>query len=180
MSQPQKRKYVRRKKVQVQEEEPIVAQTPPLIPPSPSFKDITSIQDEEFEMSIMMDIIKMQEREEQEEKERLEKENEKQIRKLQEKIFIRDQNIKEILRKIKIGNSKSELETHIIKFLETTMETQDMHIHIYDTELYNNICSYLGMGDDNKKGTIRLPESVKSYAKNLFTFHLHGHGHGQK
>lgn len=161
MSQPQKRKYVRRKKVQ--EEQQLSVPTPT---PVQSFKDITSIQDEEYEMSVMMDIIKMQEKEEKEEKERLEKEKEK----LQEKIFIRDQNIKEILRKIKIGNSKSELETHIINLLETTMETQDMHIYIHDIELYNNICSYLGMGDDNKKGTIRLYESVKSYAKNLFVF----------
>ena len=168
MSQQQKRKYVRRKKTQEQEQLPVPSPSSTASLPTQSFKDITTIQDEEYEMSIMMDIIKMQEKEE---KERLEKEKEKQIRdakELEEKIFIRDQNIKEILRKIKIGNSKSELETHIINLLETTMETQNMHIQIDDTELYNNICCYLGIRDDNKKGTIRLPESVKNYVKKLF------------
>jgi hypothetical protein len=171
MSQPQKRKYVRRKKTVLEPALP----TPELpIPPPPqianhhSYSDITSIQDEEYEMSIMMDIIKMQEREE---KEKLEKEREKQLREaqeLEEKMRIRDHNIKEILRKLKFGNCTSQLETNIIELLENAMETQCMYIYVHDMVLYNNICCYLGIGDENKKGTIRLPESVKDYAKNMF------------
>lgn len=172
MSQQQKRKYVRRKKTQEQEQLPVPSPSPSPSStaslPTQSFKDITTIQDEEYEMSIMMDIIKMQEKEE---KERLEKEKEKQIRDakdFEEKIIHRDHNIKEMLRKLKLGNSTSSLETSIVTLLETTMVSQNMHIYIDEPLLFNEICCYLGIRDDNKKGTIRLPESVKNYAKQLF------------
>lgn len=170
MSQPQKRKYVRRKKNVSSDKEETAVPPPPPTSSQITYSHITSIQDEEYEMSMMMDIIKMQEREE---KERLEKEREKQIRdaeELEENIRTRDHNIKEILRKLKHGISNSELETKIIWILENTMETQDMHIHIDDAGLYDNICRYLGIKDDDKRGTIRLHESVKAYAKNLFRF----------
>jgi signal recognition particle GTPase len=173
-TQSQKRKYVRRKKVvqTLPEEQTTIAPppTPQIINQFQFYSNIKSIQDEEYEMSMMMDIIKMQEREE---KERLEKEREKQMRdneELEENIKIRDHNIKEMLRKLKHGNSTSLFETNIINLLEHTMESQDMQIHIDDPLFYNQLCCYLGIGDDNKKSTIRLPESVRIYAKSFFVF----------
>lgn len=173
MSQQPKRKYVRRKKAVALPDEitqiPFIEPTAITKQQTQSYSNITSLQDEEYEMSIMMDIIKMQEREE---IERNEKEKEKQIRdaeELEEKIKIRDHNIKEMLRKIKVGNLISQIESTIIYFLENVMETQDMQIIVNDKLLYHDICCYLGIGDENKRGTIRLHETVKLYAKNLFT-----------
>jgi hypothetical protein len=166
----QKRKYVRRKKAHQSEE--------PHAPPSPepiitSFaSSIIAEQDEEYEMSLMMDIIKMQEREEREQKEKeREKEREQMQRDallLEETLKNRDHNIKEILRRIKIGNGMSRIENDIVTILEVFMETHQITIEIDNVALYNEICSYLGIGDENKKGTIRLPESVKIFARNVF------------
>jgi hypothetical protein len=183
----QKRKYVRRKKVPEQEP-PAPAPLPPVILPehslisSSSFassRAITAEQDEEYEMSLMIDIIKMQEREEREQKEKERQQKEIEIEKereqiqrdallLEETLKNRDHNIKEILRRIKIGNGMSRIENDIVTILEVFMETHQITIEIDNVALYNEICSYLGIGDENKKGTIRLPESVKIFARNVF------------
>lgn len=136
---------------------------------------IISEQDEDYDISVMMDIIKMQEKEEKEQKEAeiqrqiQEKQQQlKYIEELNQKIAYRDHNIKEILRKIKFASGQSVIEKNIVSLLETFMETQEMHIQVDNTEFYEQISSYLGIKDNNTKGIIRLTDNLKTFAKNIF------------
>jgi len=167
----QRRKYVRRNKKNIREEpsiEPLDSskiEQPSVIPVDS--KSIISEQDEDFEISVIMDMIRIQEREE---KEKLEKEMEiqkKYSQELQQKIQERDSNIKNILRKIKFGTGQSSIEKNIVNLLENFMETQEMYIQLDNTELYEQISSYLGI-KDNTKGIIRLTDDIKAFAKNIF------------
>jgi hypothetical protein len=133
--------------------------------------NIIQNQDDEYEMSVIMDIIKMQEKEY---LEKLKKEQEQEIERqnsLQEKLIQRDHNIKEILRKMKFQLSNlNAFEISFITLLENIMNTQHLIIMLDDKNLYNNINNYLGL--TNKKGTIRLNDSVKEYARNLFQLNI--------
>ena len=130
-------------------------------------QNIIQNQDDEFEMSVIMDIIKMQEKED---IERIEKEKQQEIereKERQEKLMKRDHNIKEILRKMKLQMCNlSSFEISLIQLLENTMDTQDLVIVINDKDFYDNIHSYLGI--TNKRGSIRVNEDVKEFARYLF------------
>lgn len=117
-------------------------------------------QDEEYELAVIMDTIRMQEEEEKHKLEILEKER-------QSSITIRDYHIKEILRKLKINPSKlTPFETFLISTLETFMETQELYLIINDKEYYDNIRNYLGLS--NNKGIIRLSDETKIFARDTF------------
>lgn len=124
-------------------------------------------QDEEYELSVIMDIIKMQEKED---NERLEKEKQEKIEKerlLTLSIEKRDHNIKEILRKLKIlVNTNSSFEKKLVDLLENTMNTKELQILICDNDFYINIQRYLGL--NNTKGIIRLTDDIKQYINNMF------------
>lgn len=167
---PQRRK---RKVVHRIDEEVTVPVTPPLPPlPPQTTRDVSNInqiiqeQDDDYELSIIMDMIKMQEQEEIE-KEKVRKMQEEKERKMQEeKIAIRDQNIKEVLRRIKTCSQLSAIEKTIIHMLEHVMETFEMQIILQDVEMYEKILTYLGI--DGRKGTIRLSNEIKDFVKNTF------------
>ncbi len=130
-------------------------------------KTIMHDQDEEYEMSVIMDIIKMQEKEEHEKREKEKQEKQDQEKILKISIEKRDHNIKEILRKLKfLANTQSCFEKKLVSILENIMGTQDLHITIHDNDLYLEIQSYLGL--NNNKGTIRLHDEVKEYANKMF------------
>ena len=125
-------------------------------------------QDEDYEMAVIMDIIKMQEKED---IQRQEKEKQEKIE--QQKIFElaiqkRDHSIKEILRKLKfLATTQNCFETHLVSLLENTINSQDLHIKINDNDMYLQIQCYLGL--NNSKGVIRLTDEIKDYANNMFT-----------
>lgn len=170
----QRRKYVRRHKKTINQETPISTPTSADIQPNNLSSvipihstSIISEQDEDFELSVIMDMIKIQEREE---KEEIQKQIETQkihSQELEEKIRYRDTNIKDILRKIKFGSYQSPIEKKLVNLLETFMETQDMYIQLDSIEFYQDIISYLGIKDNNTKGVIRLTDDVKVFAKNI-------------
>jgi transcription termination factor NusB len=170
----QKRKYVRRQK----KNNPTTSMptdttldVEQITKPSIISNNSTSIiseQDEEYEISVIMDIIKIQEKEEKEKKQNEIEQQKKYLQELHENIKQRDNNIKDILRKIKIGNNLTDIEKNIVNILETFMETQETHIHINDYHLYQQISSYLGTDNINTKGIIRLTDDIKLFAKNLF------------
>lgn len=141
----------------------------PYNPHEHSFIDNSIIrdQDEEYELSVIMDIIKMQEKED---NERKEKENQEKIeaeRLLKLAIEKRDYNIKEILRKLKLLlNTQNSFEKMLVSILEDIMNGVDLHITIHDNDMYSQIRSYLGL--DGKKGTIRLSDEVKEYIDGFF------------
>ncbi len=130
-------------------------------------KTIMHDQDEEYEMSVIMDIIKMQEKEEHEKREKEKQEKQDQEKILKISIEKRDHNIKEILRKLKfLANTQNCFEKKLVSILENIMGTQDLHITIHDNDLYLEIQSYLGL--NKNKGTIRLHDEVKEYANKMF------------
>ena len=169
----QKRKYVRRQKKNnpmtsiPRDATPDVEQ---IANPSINSTSIISEQDEDYEISVIMDIIKIQEKEE---KEKIEKEIEiqkKHLQELQAKINQRDNNIKEILRKIKVASGQTSIENTIVNLLEKLMQTQEMCIQLDNIKLYEEISSYLGIKDNTTKGVIRLTDDIKMFAKNTFIF----------
>lgn len=133
--------------------------------------NIIQNQDEEYEISIIMDIIKMQEKEE---LERLEREKREEIERqniLNEKILQRDHNIKEILRKMKFQVSNlSSFEIDLINILENMMNTKELIIILDNKVFYNKILDYLGLTD--KKPSIRLSDDVKYFVKNTFQLEM--------
>lgn len=170
---PQKRK----KRKIVVDEEPTIS-PPSLIPgpipgpipissSTPYDKYIIQEQDEDYEMAIIMDMIKMQENEEKKKEEEREKEKKIQEEKRIEELNQRDRNVKEILRKIKTGSILSSIEKTIIHLLEAFMESLETKIILHDSNLYEEIFTYLGI--DGRKGTIRVSNEIKEFAKNSFT-----------
>jgi hypothetical protein len=168
---PQRRK---RKVVRI-DEEPVtmVNQIAPSSPPPPLQKylnkntnQVIKEQDDDYELSIIMDMIKMQQQQEiEKEKERImQEEKERKIQ--EEKISTRDQNIKEVLRRIKTCSQLSAIEKTIIQMLEHLMETCEMQIILEDVEMYEKILTYLGI--DGRKGTIRLSNEIKEFIKSTF------------
>lgn len=133
--------------------------------------NIIKNQDDEYEMSVIIDIIKMQEKEE---LERLEKEKQEEIERqklLDDNLMHRDYNIKEILRKIKFQvNNLSPFETSLIELLENTMNSQELIIMLNNKDFYENILCYLGL--TNKRGSIRLNDDVKTFARHLFQLNI--------
>lgn len=129
-------------------------------------------QDEEYNMSIIMDIIKMQEKEDNERKEKEEQEKIEQEKLFRLSIEKRDHNIKEILRKLKVlMNTKNSFEKNLVSILENAMNTQDLQITLYDNDLYLDVQRYLGL--NNNKGIIRLSDEIKEYTNNMFVLDLH-------
>lgn len=124
-------------------------------------------QDEEYEMSVIMDIIKMQEKEDNERKEKEKQDKIETERLLRLAIEKRDYNIKEILRKLKLVlNIQNPFEKMLVSILEDTMNSEELHIKFYDNDVYIQIRSYLGL--DGKRGTIRLSNEVKEYINSFF------------
>ena len=167
---PQRRK---RKVVRI-DEEPIVPIVNTIEPPPPpslqkylNTNNIIQEQDDDYEMSIIKDMIKMQEQEEKEkEKNRIIQEEKERIIQ-EENISKRDQNIKEVLRRIKTCSQLSIIEKTIIHMLESLMDTSEMQIILDNIEIYETILTYLGI--DGRKGTIRLSNEIKEFIKSTFT-----------
>lgn len=128
--------------------------------------NIIQEQDDEYELSIIMDIIKMQELEEMKKNEQDKLQNFERNNLLQEMLTKRDNNIKDVLRKLKIlANKQNSFENTLINILENTMSTQDFHIKIDNIDFYHNIECYLGL--KSNKGTIRLSDEVKEYISKM-------------
>lgn len=119
--------------------------------------NIIKQQDDEYDMAVIMDLIKIQEQ-----SDKLISEQNEKIK--QDMLETRNYHIKEILKKIKISNNHyTSVELSIIQILETFMDTENMLITIDNHILYTNIYAYLGLGDS--KGTIRLTDVTKDFVR---------------
>jgi len=122
------------------------------------YDDIIKQQDDEYEIAVIMDLIKIQEQKDKE----ICQQN---IKIKQEMLELRNHHIKEILRKIKISNNLyNPVELSIIQIFDSLMDTENFEIVINDNILYTNIYSYLGLGD--AKATIRLSHATKDFVRN--------------
>jgi hypothetical protein len=124
--------------------------------------NIINEQDTDYEMSMLMDMIKFQEKEDKK------REEDKKILEKMRAIELkqRDQNIKDILRKIKITTKLLPIEKTIIELLESFMESLETQIIIDDSDLYDQIFNYLGLGE--RKGIVRLSNEIKEFTQIIF------------
>lgn len=124
-------------------------------------------QDDDYELSVIIDIIKMQENDEAEKREKERQQQAERYKMIEELIIQRDHNIKEVLRKLKVlTNKQSSFENELIHILENAMTTQELYITINNIDFYDNIQCYLGL--NSNRGTIRLSDEVKEYLKKMF------------